>query len=214
MGITAEALSRQFPFLYHMAEAASWPSIEKYGLLSTSALLDLFKISGPRRVLIEAQHRSESIKIRNTAYGVATIRDQKPMSDNGLIRCLKDDLTPSQWYKILNEKVFFWLSYDRLMRLVNAKAYRNRRHCVLTINTAQLLKRHSERVVLSPINSGCTKPYPHPRGRNTFLPMAEYQFDYWSKKRNRKDPIVELAVRHSVPDLREFIVNVKYMVGS
>ena len=38
MGVTAEELAEAYPLLYHMADARSWDSIRKHGLLSTSAL--------------------------------------------------------------------------------------------------------------------------------------------------------------------------------
>ena len=49
MGITHEEFVRRYPRLYHMAQVGSWPSIERNGLLSTSALLDLFQIKGEAR---------------------------------------------------------------------------------------------------------------------------------------------------------------------
>lgn len=214
MGLTVELLCKNFPYLYHMADEYSWPSIKRHGLLSTSALLDLFEITGHKRELIEAYHRPESVRIHHPVHGAAVIRDQKPMSDKGLIRCLPSSMSPSEWYKTLNEKVFFWLSHDRLMRLVRAKAYRAKKHCVLTIDTARLLSRHVDRVVLSPINSGCTKPYPHPRDRNTFLPIHLYPYDYWRSKRRKNDSIVELAVQYSVPGISEMVKNIEYIDGA
>lgn len=213
MGISSTALASRFPLLYHMAEDGSWPSIEKHGLLSTSALLDLFNISGTRRACIEAAHRRESVQIQNHLHGVAIIRDQKPMSDRGLSRCLQDHLSPVQWYKILNEKVFFWLTRPRLYKLLNAKFYRNKRHCLLTIDTGKLLERHASRVLLSSMNSGCTKPYPHPRGRDTFLSLDNYPYEHWNRKRRGKDPIVELTVHYSVPDIKDLVIRVEEWDG-
>lgn len=42
-------LLRDCPVLYHMAARGSWESIQRHGLLSTSALLDLFGVMGDRR---------------------------------------------------------------------------------------------------------------------------------------------------------------------
>ena len=53
------------PCLYHMAALGSWDSIRKHGLLSTSALLDLFEVSDNDRVVIEEGHRAESITIEH-----------------------------------------------------------------------------------------------------------------------------------------------------
>jgi hypothetical protein len=209
LGVSAEALSIRFPLLYHMAAQGSWPSIQRHGLLSTSALLDLFAVSGQARTRLESEHRSRSDSIKHPVHGVAIVRDQIPMSDAGLKRCLQDGLTPAAWYRLLNTKVFFWLTMERLERLLGARAYRDEVHTVLTIDTATLLARHAGRVLLSPINSGCTKPYPHPRGLATFQPLATYPFAAYDHSRSRKDPVVELAVEGGVADVRELVVRVE-----
>jgi hypothetical protein len=213
-GISSEELARLFPRLYHMAQNGSWASIHRHGLLSTSALLDLFEINGRQRQSIEAQHRPESISIQHEVHGSAVIRDQKPMSDSGLVRALQDGISPEQWYRSLNSRVFFWLTDERLKRLMEAKAYRTQRHTVLTVDTHRLLTRHSASVSLSPINSGCTKPFPRPRGNDTFLRMTEYPFASWRTKRPLRDSIVELAVDFGVPDVSDVVIEVKESGGA
>jgi hypothetical protein len=83
-----EELLSDCPTLYHMAERGSWPSIRRHGLLSTTALLDRFEISGRERTSIEARRRSASITLSRPALGSAVVRDQLPMDDRGLSRCL------------------------------------------------------------------------------------------------------------------------------
>lgn len=213
MGVRPEVLVARFPRLYHMAETGSWHAIQRHGLLSTRALVDLFELQGDKREALLARHRPNSVLIRHPVHGEAVIRDQKPMSDGGLERVLRDGLTPSDWYRILNEKVYFWLERRRLDSLLAAAAYRDRRQTVLTVDTATLLSRHVDRILLSPINSGCTKPYPQPRGRDTFLPLVTYPFDEWDSKRRRRDPVVELTVQYSVPDIRDCVITVEEVGG-
>jgi len=134
------------------------------------------------------------------------------MSDAGLMKSLRDGLTPTAWYQLLNGLVFFWVSEGRLLRLLGARAYRTKRQCILELDTQKLLAVHSERVVLSPINSGCTKPNPTPRGNTTFLPISTYPYESWLSKRARAEAVVELAVRYSVPDVRRFTKRV-YEIG-
>jgi hypothetical protein len=191
-----------------MAEHDAWPSVQRHGLLSTSALLDLFEISGQERERLEAAHRAESVPIEHPVHGRAVIRDQKPMSDSGLRRCLKG-ATPREWYLILNAKVFFWPHAERLRTLLEAQAYREHRHCVITVDTRKLVERHGDRILLSPMNSGATKPMPHPRSPQTFLPIRDYPFDEWQRKRGRAiRAIGEVAVSYSVPDICETILEV------
>lgn len=198
----AEDLIAQYPKLYHMAEDGSWASIQRHGLLSTKALLDLFEVKGKQREQLLSQRRPESITISHTVYGEAVVRDQKPMDDKGLVRALSGEMPPRRWYELLNERVFFWLSETRLERLLSARAYRDKTHTVLTVETRTMIERHLPRITLSPINSGCTKPVPQPRGSNTFLSLSSYPFESWVAKRGLKnDPVVELAVEYSVPDV-------------
>ncbi len=196
-----------------MAEAGCWPSVRKHGLLSTTALLDLFEKSGHARVAIEEKHRPACVTIDHPSHGSATIRDQLPMSDSGLLKALRDELTPRDWYKILNSRVFFWVSKARLEKLLSASEYRTRRQTVIELDTAALLAKHADRVELSPYNSGATKPNPFARGRDTFLPISSYPFDHWTTKRSRKTAVVELTVLYSVPDVRDFVVNVRETGG-
>ena len=208
--LTPETLAKLFPRLYHMAEADSWESIRRHGLLSTTALLDLFGISGGERERIESYRRATSIEIRDAEHGRAVIRDNIPMTDRALEKCLRGP-TPREWYETLNRRVFFWLSRERLFRLLGAKAYRGKRQTVLTVDTAELLKRHADRVTLSPINSGSTIMNPVPRGPETFSSIVEYPYQIWRKKRSAKDTVVELAVDYSVPDIRDFTLRVEHV---
>src|SRR5207253_9605742 len=93
-----EDLLTHFPQLYHMAEAGTWKSVRREGLLSTTALLDAFEIDGDLRCQIESCHRPECITISHPRLGTAVIRDQKPMSDRGLGKCLQG-MTPREWYE-------------------------------------------------------------------------------------------------------------------
>jgi len=213
MGITPERLAELYPQVYHMAEDGSWDSIRQRGLLSTSALLDLYEIQGEERLAIESRHRPKSVNIDHAHYGPAVIRDQIPMRESSLEKCL-DGVTPRQWYELLNGKVFFWATKQRLLRLLSARAYRNRTHSVLTVNTQQLVTRYSEMLRLSPINSGSTIYKPQPRGTHTFQLLPDYPFDERKKKRGLANAIAEMCVDYSVPDLQNFVVRVVRMTGS
>ena len=47
------APAERYPRLWHMAEVENWELIQRRGLLSTSALLDLFQYEGAKREAIE-----------------------------------------------------------------------------------------------------------------------------------------------------------------
>lgn len=209
--MSIETLARTYPRLYHMAEAGSWPSIARYGLLSTSALLDLFKISGEQRLAIEERHRPESVTIIHREFGLAVVRDQKPMSDGGLRRALGGQMEPRDWYRLLNSMVFFWPNKERLGRFREAAAYRDQRKAILTVDTQRLLALEADRMFLSALNSGCTRPFPHPRGRDTFQPISSYPFH--ERKARRLDLVAEVAVAHSVLKIADCVIRVEEVGG-
>jgi len=192
-----------------MAEAGSWPSIGRHGLLSTTALLDLFEIKGEQRQKLEGQHRRECVTVQHPKHGQAVIRDQKPMDDSGLRRALRD-MNPEAWYLLLNSKVFFWLCEERVTTLLSARAYSNREHCVLVVDAPALVRQHEAQIWLAPMNTGCTKPMPHPRGSDTFQRIHNYP--YAERRRQGRQPkqaVVELAVDYAVPNVRDFVLRVE-----
>lgn len=196
--MTPAELARRYPRLYHMAELGSWPSIQKHGLLSTTALLDLFEVDDEKRHSIESEWRSDSVPIPHPIHGDAVIRDQGPMPPNELVNCLVN-LTTTEWYELLNRMTFFWAEWRRLANLLNAVAYRNKPHCVITIETRALLARHGSRASLSAINSGFVN-YGGPRGRDTFKSIANFPSGH---------TVWELAVDYSVPDLADLVISVE-----
>lgn len=206
-----EDLVTNYPLLYHMAAKGSWPSIRRHGLLSTSSLLDLFEVGGEERATLEERHRPTSVTVGHPRYGKAEIRDQKPMSDAGLRRALAPGLSPRDWYRMLNSKVFFWTSVQRLHRLLCAQAYRDDEHDVLIIDTAQVMKAHIHRVRLAPINTGVTRPFAWPRGRSTFSSVEAYDWEAWKRKRGVKEAVIEVAFEDGVPDVERFARLVKRM---
>lgn len=196
--MTPQELVARYPQLFHMAELDSWPSIQRHGLLSTTALLDLFEIGGNERLRLESRWRPTSQSISHPLHGKAVLRDQKPMPPQKLSTCL-DGLSPQEWYELLNGKTFFWAERRRLQTLLNAWAYRNEAHCVLTVDHHGLIKRHGTRASLSAINSGFVYSGAT-RGRFTFKPIAEFP---------NHQRVWEVAVEYSVPDLADFVIRVE-----
>jgi hypothetical protein len=201
--VTPEQLWTRYPTLFHMAEAGSWPSIKRHGLLSTKSLLDLFVIDGRRRTDIMSRRRPASVVIEHPVHGRAVIRDQKPLSEAKLAACLLDDLTSAQWLRMLNTKVFFWVAPERLRDLRRARAYRQHRQLVLRVDAQKLIEAYSNQILLSDRNTGTTSPFAHPRGRLTFLPISE----------NGRRRVVELAIEKGVPDFRQFVIRAEEMGG-
>lgn len=195
--MTEDEFLTRYPRLWHMAADGSWPSIQKRGLLSTSALLDLYGVEGADREAILSRRRPQSVTISGPGLEDAVIRDQKPMTDAGLQKCLTDGLGPRDWYEFLNGMTFFWLSRERLRRLLGARAYRKTPQVVLTLDTASLLGKHADEVRLARINSGATLYVPQARGKDTFKTIGEFAV---------AEIAVELTVEGGVDDVAEHVL--------
>jgi hypothetical protein len=185
-------LAALHPVLYHMADARNYASIERHGLLSTSALLDRLGVSGNARVAAEAAHRPKTLALPGPD-GTVFIRDQHPLEPAALAACL-DDLTPEAWYRILNARVFFWPTHDRLERML--RVYGRSEQAVFEVDTRALLARHGDEIELSHINSGYAgSRYPAARrGRDTFVPLRDYPY-------SARNKIAEVTVLGAVPDI-------------
>ena len=206
--LTADYIANRWPHLFHMAEAGSWPAIQRHGLLSTSALLDLFEIEGDLRDRLESARRPKSVSIEHPVHGTAWIRDNKPINETVLRRTLVG-MTEPEFYRLLNGRVFLWLTEKRLAKLRAAPPYRERRHDILVVSTERLFSAYADRVELSPMNSGAVHPAAdYPRGRGTFSRIADYP---WAQRKGTApvEPIVEVTVPYAIPDVADHVVNVR-----
>jgi len=197
-----EALVARYPKLYHMADKRNWANICKYGLLSTTALLDLFEYQGKKRFEIESQLRIKEFRVSHPDHGEAFIRDQDPMRDRPqdgiyLEKCLVD-ITSQEWFEHLNRKTFFWADTKGLNFMLGARLYRSRSHYVITVDTQKLLSSHADKVTLSPINSGSLYGMKK-RSTDTFKPIARHS-EPW---------VTELAVEYSIPDIIDLTISVE-----
>lgn len=200
----------RYPRLYHMAEVGTWPSIRDRGLLSASAVLDLFGIAGRQRAPFEARQRTEMMTVLPGQADAIVLRDQKPMPPDRLVKALPSGVSPEAWYRLINGKVFFWAEEHRLFRLLGARAYRNIPHDVLTLNTASIVAAHLERLWVCHMNSGNTWPAPHARTPDIFQRMSNYPV---RKNGNPIKPVVEVVVDEGVPDIARHVVALRRMQG-
>ena len=196
-------LASKYPKLYHMADKRNWDNICQHGLLSTTALLDLFEYKGQARFEIESQLRLKTFRITHATHGVACIRDQDPMRDRPedgicLDKCLVG-IAPQQWFEFLNKKVFFWTDLTGLNFMLGARLYRDRSHSVITVDTQNLMDRYAKKISLSSLNSGSLYRC-KPRSLDTFKPISQYPQMRW---------VTELVVDYSIPDILDLTVSVE-----
>lgn len=203
-----------FPRLYHMSHKDALPGILQHGLLSTTALLDLYEVERRERAKIEFEMRRSSIAIRHPKHGRAVIRDQKPIgNDARLETSLGGKVTAKQFHQLLNSMVFFWVNPERLEGLRHAKAYRGDAQLVLTLDTRKVVGQYVERMFLCPMNSGACMPIAHPRSIEMFQRIQDYDYEFWRRRKGGAEKsVVECTIQGGLLDTARFIVNTEIVV--
>jgi hypothetical protein len=150
-----------------------------------------------------------SVEISHPVHGVAVIRDQKPLSMSRLENGVLTDMTVEEWCTTLNNRVFFWVTEERLLRLLGGAMYRGQEHDVLVVDSRALVEAHGDEITLAAYNTGATVQTAPPRGSDTFKRIEDYDFDAWRARRSRREAVVELAVDYAVPDIEHLVVRVE-----
>ncbi|MFZ5782440.1 MAG: DUF7002 family protein [Pseudomonadota bacterium] len=205
--MTPEDLAGRHPRLFHVTSPGAWESIERHGLLPACDLVDLFAPDrGPRDDLL-ATRRPVEVVLDHPLHGQAILNDNLPLSERALAACLDDGLHARDWLRLLNQRVFFWSDEGGLQRLLGARLNRGRPREVLVFHTLALVAAHTDRVEISPINSGATIRRPARRGLATFTPLGAMTYEAWRRRRGRLDRIVEVVVRGGVPDIQRYLLD-------
>lgn len=208
-GVRTEDLIARHPHVFHVASAASWPSIQKHGLLSTASLLDLHGVGSQERERLLRRKRKESTQLETSGVGLAVIRDQKPL------KFISQKIDPSSsleaFLEALSSRVFFAPTRDRLERLLMAREYRGSPQVVLTLDTRALVTRYEQVIRLCRFNSGaCTQVNHAVRGHESWQPISSYPYDEY-RRRYRGEGLVEVTVPGAVPDVLEMTTRVEHI---
>lgn len=192
--------------VFHLIEEANWPSIRERGLVPARVLLgEAF----PNDKDITSAHRPRHIVLPTGVH----IRDQAPMPEGALAKALVD-MTPAQWYELINDHVFFWLDSERLNRQL--AACRSRSQLVATIQTSALISRHGKDAYVTPFNVGYALRKPARRGRGTLVPHRIWEQSGWAFEtrdtgkppRSQRHPPAELLIRGPIPEFLQIACNV------
>jgi len=212
--VKSEELVDRYPRLHHMAEAGSWPAIQRLGLMTTEQIVDACAPDQETREAILRRRRAKSYTLDHPVWGPVTVRDQGPLLEHNLRPALID-MTVREWLDVLNTRVFFWLHPRRLDTLLAAKRYRDSIHDVLVLDTAGLLARYTDGIRIAGINTGATIfPNAVKRGSDTFMKVDDFPFDKRRQSKALHDNAVELAVTGGVPDVADFVLRVEKRRGA
>ncbi len=139
------------------------------------------------------ERRPESVTIEHSRFGLAVIRDQKPLSMARIATTLTD-ATPQEFLRFINQRVFFWPNEVRLSRMNGSPAYRDDVQLVFVVRMADVVAEHHSQIRLSPMNSGATRPFAFPRSVGMFQTIEEFE-------RRNSDPVAEITVEVGVPNV-------------
>lgn len=198
MPISRTEFENAYPTLFHISLARDVEQVLRFGLLSTTALLDLCEIEGDERIRIEGQQRPKAVPIRHPVHGEFLINDQAPMNVVALSKCLTD-LTTQQWCESLNRRVFLWPTRERVARHIGAKLVTGTRRIVLAFDTPSIFETLDvDLFELSPINSGNTMRKAVPRGSGTFRRFRDYPFHERRKSKGLKGAVAEVSYPYAI----------------
>jgi hypothetical protein len=147
------------------------------------------------------------VLLRHEAYPEVRLSDHKPINLKLLARCL-GGMADSEWFGLLNGRVFFWPNGDRLKRHLKSRLGGGRDQAVLAFDSVSLLARYGDALRLSPLNSGCTRP-PQPRGEGTFMSLADYPFDEIRRRRGPTKAIAEVTVLRRVDSVADLLIGIE-----
>jgi hypothetical protein len=207
--MTPDEFALVHPRLFHITRASALPGIKRCGLLTTAQLLERFVADADARNALDGQRRAANLSLTHPVHGSVVITDNAPLHLRSLAACLDDGLTPHDWVRLLNRRVFFWTSEENLSRHLSAHRRASDRPTVLVFDTRSLAYAHAARMELTAINTGAALRKPARRGLTTFTPLTRYSYAEWRRLRGRRDRVKEVTVVDGVPDAMAHLVEVR-----
>ncbi|GMA21537.1 hypothetical protein MM440_06185 [Arsenicicoccus piscis] len=208
----ADELIAYHPQVFHTADARAWASIQSRGLLPAKDLL-VDAVGGSGSGPGERRLRSQVLTTEGADGHVVVIRDQKPLKF--LDDVLEEGTTREEFLHLLDSRVFFWATAERLGRLLRGRMYRTTPQVVLTVDTRSLVEAYGEVIEVSPYNTGSAHvPSAPRRGKSVSQRLDDFEYDAWRAKRRKADAaVVEATIPGAVPDILDHVVRVDDFPG-
>jgi hypothetical protein len=156
-------LTKQFSALWHVTFAGGWDGIQQLGLLRAIDIapdrcdelrLEPNEVDGPGGTPIVLRNQLRS-RIDPTPYLVK--------------------MTPAEWWRLVNSRVYFFCRQADLDTLVGAYVQRGLAQDVIKLRTRRALEDVADMIEVTTVNAGVFPREREPsRGRDTFVPLADY----------------------------------------
>ncbi|HEY5463227.1 MAG TPA: hypothetical protein VIJ95_08220 [Hanamia sp.] len=163
------------PYLYHLtSKENAMKIINQKSLYSTNRLIDLSGNADYQKIKRERRIGHKEIIIGNQSY---FLRDQRPISELALSKCLTHNWKVADFLEHLNDRVFMWPTLDRLWRHFNRYSVENPVIFRFPSNEIIELNPHAK---FCRLNSGATRANSYlggkapDRGPDTFLLATNY----------------------------------------
>jgi hypothetical protein len=164
------------PYLYHLTSIQNAEKIiEERKIYSANRLIDMS--GNPAYQSIKRQKRVDAQKIIVNSIPYF-LRDQQPISELALSKCLTNNWEVADFLEYLNARVFMWPTIDRLWRHFNR--YIDEKPVIFRFTTNEVLDLNPN-VKFCRLNSGATRANSYlggkapERGIDTFVTADSYQ---------------------------------------
>lgn len=141
------------PYLYHLTSSQNADNISSTkNLFSANTLIDMTNdesLQGVKRAR-RAEHQTIVIG-ENTFF----LRDQRPISEKALAKCLTNNWSVGDFLFHLNDRVFMWPTLDRLWK--HFTRYEQERPIIFRFSTSDIIEANPH-VKFCRLNSGATRP--------------------------------------------------------
>jgi hypothetical protein len=165
----------QRPYLYHLtSEVNATNIIATKRLLSANQLITMAGVADIDT--IKRTKRTQHLNLTVDGKEIL-LRDQRPISEKALSKCLTNGWAVGDFLYHLNERIFMWPTLDRLWKHFNR--YENEKPVIFRFTTKDILEANHN-VKFSRLNSGATRANSHlggkapERGLNTFLNAEQF----------------------------------------
>jgi Family of unknown function (DUF7002) len=161
--VHVDQLAERFPNLWHVTFAGGWDGIQRHGFLRT---IDVTPEScGKLRTAVTRVEAADGTQV--------VLRDQL-LTRVDPTRSL-DGITPSQWWQLVNSRVYFFCRQRDVNTLVESYLGRHLPQEVIKLRAKPVLDVVADQVEVTTVNVGVFPRTKGPsRGRNSFVPLADY----------------------------------------
>lgn len=169
------------PYLYHLTSQQNAKNIvDALRLYSANALIDMSDERKENGIKSNKRFVHKTIHVNGKEV---LLRDQRPISEKALGKCLTDGWGVPNFLYFLNDRVFMWPNLDRLTRHFNR--YFDEEPIIFRFDTESILEANPH-AKFARLNTGATRANSYlggkapERGPKTFLSANDYEFSIGS----------------------------------